>query len=216
MNHNANNNEKGKAFHEKTKDSQNDTCCSHNANGEWQDVQMSDELENEPVCCMHKGSGSKKDDQKNDLKNELEEFKGKYFRALAEIENTRKRLQKEKAESQSFAVQSVIHDFLVPLDHFEQALKHSQNAAGEVKNWVIGFQMILDQLKQVLRDNDVEAFESKGQSFNPHYHEAIETEETQEYPDGMVIEEFSRGYMIGSRVLRPAKVKVAVAPSPKE
>ncbi|MBS0656118.1 MAG: nucleotide exchange factor GrpE [Verrucomicrobia bacterium] len=155
-------------------------------------------------------------DELTKLKEELSESKDKYFRALAEAENMRKRLQKEKVESQSYAIGSVILDFLQPLDHFEQALQASQGASDEVKKWVVGFQMILNQCKQVLFDNGVVALESVGQQFDPHMHEAIETEETTTQAEGTVIQEFSRGYKMGSRVIRPAKVKVAIAPTSSE
>lgn len=144
---------------------------------------------------------------------ELNEFKDKYFRAIAENENMRKRLQREKLESQTLAIQSVVIDFLQPLDHFEQALKHTQNASDEVKHWALGFQMILQQFKQVLNDNGVHEFDSLGAQFDPHCHEAIEIERDPKYQEGTVIEEFVRGYKMGSRLLRPAKVKVAASPS---
>ncbi len=146
------------------------------------------------------------------LKQELAEFKDKYFRALAETENTRKRLQKEKIESQSYAIQDVVLDFLQPLDHFEQALNASQNSSDDVKHWAIGFRMILQQLKQVIQDNGITTFEAVGESFDPHLHEAIETEETANFAEGTIIQEFTRGYKMGTRVIRPAKVKVATAP----
>lgn len=146
------------------------------------------------------------------LKAELADFKDKYFRALAETENTRKRLQKEKIESQSFAIQGVILDFLQPLDHFEQALNASEKASSEIKHWAQGFRMILQQLKQVIQDNGIIPFEAVGQAFDPHVHEAIETEETETVADGTVLQEFTRGYKMGNRVIRPAKVKVAIQP----
>ncbi len=146
------------------------------------------------------------------VEKELSEYKDKYFRALAEGENTRKRLQREKIESQSYAVQSVILDLLHPLDHFEQALRHLDKASDEVRTWGIGFTMILDQLKQVLNDHGVTGFDSKGSLFDPHLHEAIETEETESVPEGTILEEFVRGYQLANRVIRPARVKVATAP----
>ncbi len=146
------------------------------------------------------------------IKQELAEFKDKYFRALAETENTRKRLQKEKIESQSYAIQDVVLDFLQPLDHFEQALNASQSASDDVKHWAIGFRMILQQLKQVIQDNGITTFDSVGELFDPHLHEAIETEETANFAEGTIIQEFTRGYKMGTRVIRPAKVKVATAP----
>ena len=152
------------------------------------------------------------DTEADKLKQELNEWKDKYFRALAETENTRKRLQKEKIESQSFAIQDVVLDFLQPLDHLEQALNASQNASDEVKHWAIGFQMILQQLKQVIQDNGISTFESVGQLFDPHLHEAIETEESTTFSEGTVMQEFTRGYKMGARIIRPAKVKVATSP----
>lgn len=141
---------------------------------------------------------------------EAAEFKDKYLRALAEIENSRRRLQRDKLESQSFAIQNVLVDFLQPIDHFEVALKHSENASGEVKHWALGFEMILSQMKQVLADHGIEPFDSKGAQFDPHMHEAIETQESELVPAGTILEEFVRGYKMGNRVVRPAKVKVAI------
>lgn len=150
------------------------------------------------------------------LREELNDYKDKYFRAIAETENMRKRLQKEKLDSQAYAIQGVVLDFLQPLDHFEQALKASQEASEEVKKWIFGFQMILAQCKQVLQDNGIVSFDVVGQQFDPHMHEAIETEETTEHAEGIIIQEFIRGYKMATRVIRPAKVKVAVAPTSSE
>jgi len=146
------------------------------------------------------------------LEVEKEEFRDKYFRALAEVENTRKRLYKEKVEAQSFAIQNVVVDFLQPFDHFEKALCHAEEASPEIKNWAVGFQMILQQMKQVLSDHGVESFDAEGQKFDPHIHEAIETQEDDTIDPGLVVEQFLRGYKIGDRVIRPAKVKVSIAP----
>lgn len=147
------------------------------------------------------------------IQEELKDYKDKYFRALAEIENTRKRLQKEKLESQSFAVQNAILEFLQPLDHFEHALKSSKNCSAEIQQWVIGFEMILAQLKQVLDSNDVTSFETVGKMFDPNLHEAIETEEREDVAEGTILQEFLRGYKMGPRVIRPARVKVATMPN---
>ena len=147
------------------------------------------------------------------LEAELQEFKDKYFRALAEIENTRKRLTREKLESQGFAIQNVIADFLQPLDHFEKALQAAENSSADVKHWALGFEMILTQMKQVLADHGVTGFDSKGQAFDPHLHEAIETEETPDVAPGVVLQEIVRGYKMGNRVIRPARVKVSTAPA---
>jgi molecular chaperone GrpE len=149
------------------------------------------------------------EERMKELEEQLKETKAKYLSALAESENMRKRLQKERAEYMRFAKQGIIRDFLTPLDQFEQALGHANNASDEVKNWAFGFQMILSQFSEILGVNQVIPFDSVGKWFDPKKHEAIETVETNEYPDNQIISEFAKGYMIQEMLLRPAKVRVA-------
>lgn len=146
------------------------------------------------------------------LRQEADEFKDKYQRALAEAENARKRLQREKQEMIQFALQNAMSDFLGPIDHLENALQFAEQSSPEIKHWALGFQMILSQFKDVLASNGVTAFKSEGTHFDPHLHEAVETLTTTEYPPGTVISESLKGYKMGERTLRPARVKVAKAP----
>jgi molecular chaperone GrpE len=140
-----------------------------------------------------------------------EDFQDKYLRTLAEMENMRKRMQKEKQDMLRFGIENAISEFLPTIDHFEQALKHSENASPEVKSWVMGFQMILSQFKEVLHNHGITAFHSEGNSFDSTYHEAVEIEETDKVPEGTIISEFTKGYKSPLRVIRPARVKVAKA-----
>ncbi|MBA2728907.1 MAG: nucleotide exchange factor GrpE [Parachlamydiaceae bacterium] len=151
------------------------------------------------------------------LRESSDEFKDKYMRGLAESENLRKRMQKEKQDLMQYAVQNIINDFLTPIDHFENALKFTEQSSDDVKHWAIGFQMILNQFKDVLAANGVTPFVSVGQPFDHTRHEAIEMVETTEFSPGTVVEESLRGYKINSdRILRPARVKVAKAPASNE
>jgi molecular chaperone GrpE len=150
------------------------------------------------------------------MQKELMEYKEKYLRVLADGENARKRMQKESQEKIKYAVENVIVDFLHPLDNLENALKFAQNMSEEVKNWAFGFQMILTQFKDLLTENGVQPIESVGSQFDPHRHEAVETAESDKYPNGTVLEEYVRGYKIGDRTIRPARVKVAKAPGDNE
>lgn len=150
------------------------------------------------------------------LKSELQEYKEKYLHALAEGENSRKRLHKEKQELLQHNAQKIIIEFLNPIDQFENALKYAEQAAPEVKNWAIGFVMILNQFKEVLSHHGVAAFSSEGHPFDPHSHEAIEAVESTEHPPGTVVKEYIRGYtMGGKKVIRPARVHVSKAPAEK-
>ena len=146
------------------------------------------------------------------LQNELKEFKEKYLLVLAEHENSRKRMQKEQHKSHQYAIQSVILEFLNPIDHMEGALAHTDKMSDEVKNWALGFQMILTQFKDVLITHGVSPFESKGKSFDPHLHDAVEMIETDEVAPGIVMNESLRGYKMGDRIIRPARVTVSKKP----
>jgi molecular chaperone GrpE len=148
------------------------------------------------------------------LKKELVECKDKYLRVLAEAENARKRLQKERQELLHYAIQNVIVDFLNPIDHFENALNFSQQASEEIKHWALGFQMILNQFRDVLVNNGVVSIKSEGSAFDPHQHEAIEMIITADFPAGTIVAESLKGYKMGDRTIRPARVKVAKAPQP--
>ncbi|MCH9632696.1 MAG: Protein GrpE [Chlamydiae bacterium] len=147
------------------------------------------------------------------LHAEVKDYKDKNLRILAESENTRKRLQKEKSEMQTYAKENMACEFLAPIDQFATALSFKDEQSDEVKNWMIGFEMILTQFKDVLCQNEIRVIETKGKAFDPNYHEALEMEETNDYPPQTIIHEYIKGYMMGERVLRPAKVKVAKSPT---
>jgi molecular chaperone GrpE len=146
----------------------------------------------------------------NKLEEEVKEYKDKYLRVLAEMDNTRKRLQKEKQEMTRFAVENVVAEILLPIDNLENALKFTENLSDEMKMWAQGFQMILGQFKEVLSNHGVTPFHSQGTLFDPNLHHAIETEETSDQPEGMILQEYVKGYRCGDRTVRPARVKVAV------
>lgn len=149
------------------------------------------------------------------LNQNCKDTENKYLRTLAELENTRQRMQKEKTESINFAIENTILDFLPLIDNFENALSFAKESSQEVKNWATGFQMILTQMKDILHNYGIVAFHSIGNSFDPHYHEAMEIIETNDHPDGFIIEEFAKGYKSKNRIIRPAKVKVTKSLSVK-
>jgi molecular chaperone GrpE len=153
------------------------------------------------------------EDKTKQLEEELKDYKDKYLRTLAEMENARKRMQKEKQEVTRFAVENVLEELLSPLDSFEGALSFADKMSEETRNWALGFQMILSQLKDVLSANGVQPFSSVGTLFDPLKHQAIEIEETEEKPEGLIVQEFVKGYQCGERIIRPARVKVVKRPA---
>jgi molecular chaperone GrpE len=144
------------------------------------------------------------------------DYKDKYLRLLADVENTRKRMLKEKQDMVRFGIENILGEILGPMDNLENALKHAENLSGELKNWAMGFQMILAQFKDVLAQNGVASFVSEGQRFDSARHEAVEMEETDKVPEGMIIKEFVKGYCRGDHIIRPARVKVAKKLTTKE
>ncbi|NGX38955.1 MAG: Protein GrpE [Chlamydiae bacterium] len=144
---------------------------------------------------------------------EEEDFQDKYFRLLAEMENTRKRIQKEKHEMTRFAIENVLSEVLLPIDTLESALGFIDQMSEDTRNWAKGFDMILSQFKEILGNHNVVAFHSQGEAFDPHRHEAVEVEETHEHTEGTILQEFLKGYKSGDRILRAARVKVAKTPS---
>jgi molecular chaperone GrpE len=143
---------------------------------------------------------------------ELNEFKDKYLRLLAETENMRKRLSKEKHEMTAYAIQQVLVEFLGPIDHMENALNYTEKMSDDVKHWSLGFQMILTQFKDVLANQGAISVASKDAPFDPHLHEAVEIVERDDIKPGIVVEEFVKGYKMGEKILRPARVKVSKTP----
>jgi molecular chaperone GrpE len=155
-------------------------------------------------------------DEMEILKKQVKEEQEKYLRSLADMENTRKRMQKERHDSTRFAVENVIGEFLGPLDNFENALSFIHQASEETQNWAKGFEMILTQFKDVLTSHKITPFSSEGHRFDPYLHEVLEIEETEKHEDGTIIQEFLKGYKCGDRILRPARVKVAKTPKSDE
>src|SRR3990167_9302664 len=96
-----------------------------------------------------------------------EDWKDKYLRAIAEMENMRKRMQKERHDMTRFGIENAIGEFLPAIDNFENALRFAEGAAGEVKSWAMGFEMILSQFKEVLHNHSIVAFHSEGNTFDP-------------------------------------------------
>ena len=139
---------------------------------------------------------------------ERDEFYDKYVRAHAEFENVRKRMEKEKADFVKYANESLLLEFLPIIDNLEIAEKHIAQAK-DFKSVQEGVDMIQLQIQKFLKDIGLERIKSVGEKFDPHMHEAIETEESEDKDDGLVVAELKPGYRLNGRLLRPAMVKIA-------
>jgi molecular chaperone GrpE len=139
----------------------------------------------------------------------IDELNDRLVRQAADIENFRKRSQREKDEARQFANQSLLEKLLPVLDNFEMALAAAGNADPAIRD---GVQMIYDQLLGVLNESGVEPVEAVGETFDPNLHESISQEHTTEAVEGTVLQQVQRGYKLNDRLVRPARVIVAAAP----
>ncbi len=151
-------------------------------------------------------------------KAELEQCQDRFLRKAAELENYRKRVDREKAESTLLAKCSLLQEFLPVADACERALGSLENAQGNenAEQYREGFQLLYKQIGSVLSRVGVVPIESKGRKFDPHLHEAITREESSEHEDNTVLLELRRGYLLGDRLLRPAQVIVSSRPPAKD
>ncbi len=146
-----------------------------------------------------------------DLLARAEEAAGardRMLRALAEVENDRKRLDREKKDYLRFANEGLVSELLPVLDNFDRALK-TPSSSSEDDSYRQGVEMIYRQLKSVLEKQGLKEIKAEGQPFDPFFHEAVQEEETDEYPEGTVLEELQKGYLFQGRLLRPTVVKVS-------
>ncbi len=142
------------------------------------------------------------------LKAERDSLLDRLARAQAEFENARRRASKEQQDFRDYALADSIKSLLPVVDSLERALQVQSDAA-ELRG---GVELIYKQLLAALAKLSVNPIVSKGEAFDPRYHEAIEMVETGDAPDHQVIEELQRGYEFKDRLLRPAMVKVAKNP----
>lgn len=136
------------------------------------------------------------------------EYLNGWQRARAEFANYKKRVEAEREELRRTSTEALLLKLLPVVDDFERAFQALPEDSTDAA-WVDGFKMILRKLQAVLESQDVAPIEAANQLFDPLWHQAVMQEETDEHPDGYVIEEMQRGYRLGERVLRPSMVKVA-------
>jgi molecular chaperone GrpE len=150
----------------------------------------------------------KREVENRNIKNEMEKLKDNLLRQLAEKENLRKRLEREKNDYYDYALSEFLKELLVVLDNFERALRNEDEVNG--KSFREGVKMIHKQYRDLLMKQGVKPIEIKENKFDPHLHQAFITEESEEVKEPVVSEELQRGYMLHSRLLRPSLVKVMV------
>ncbi len=147
------------------------------------------------------------------LETALAEARDTTARRQADFDNYRKRIERERGESQRRIVADVARKLLPVMDNLTRALDAERTLEAEeskeFRHFLHGVELIAKQLSDVLESLGIQPIEAVGQPFDPHVHEAVVTEPSDEYEPDTVIEEIARGYRIGDRLLRPSMVKVA-------
>lgn len=143
------------------------------------------------------------------LKQEAKEAKEQCLRTLAEFENTKKRLHREKDEFSKYAAEAVLRELLPIVDSLDQALV-AVDKQSDPQAVIKGVHLIYRQLLGVLEKEGVTRIATVGEAFDPHLHEAVAHVEAQEgQTDGTIVEEVHVGYTMHGKVIRPAMVKIA-------
>ena len=148
-----------------------------------------------------------------DLKKELEQAIEDKKRALAEAENTRRRGIKDLEQSRKYGHLAFAREMLSVVDSLESAVNSSpQNKdelTDETKNFIVGVEMTLEQLKQVFNNHNISKIDPQGDKFDYNVHQAMFEKETDEFEPGLIIEVMQPGWSLHDRLLRPAMVGVS-------
>lgn len=137
-----------------------------------------------------------------------EEYLEGWQRAKAEFQNYKKRIEKERDQYYQNKTAEILIKYLEILDDLDLALKDKPSDGGE-SSWADGIELVYRKLQGILETEGVEQIETDGQFFDPHLHEAISHEESDEHESDQIIAVLKQGYRLGDRILRPAVVRVA-------
>lgn len=139
---------------------------------------------------------------------EIRDLKDRYLRALAELENYRKRMEREQENMRQYSQVEFFMKIIPVLDSFDRAVNDA-SLNGTAENYARGVEMIYRQLRDTLRSMGLEEFSGLGEVFDPARHEAVATVISDGNPENTVVEEVSKGYIVCDRVIKPAKVLVS-------
>ncbi|HCO55184.1 MAG TPA: nucleotide exchange factor GrpE [Pelagibacterium sp.] len=157
------------------------------------------------------------------LEAEKDQLRDQVLRTAAEMDNLRKRTEREVSDTRSYAIAGFARDMLVATDNLSRALmvipaELRENADGTLKSLIEGIEMTEREMQRLLQKNGVTPIVAEGEKFDPHRHQAMFEVPDASVPEGTVVQVVQTGYAIGERVLRPAMVGVAKGgnkPAPK-
>lgn len=142
------------------------------------------------------------------LKNEIDRLRDQYLRKVAEFDNFRKRKEKELIDAYGFANAEFVKKILPVLDDLDRTVESAKNDQ-KYEALVQGLELVHKAFLKILEDEGVEVIDAIGEEFNPEYHDALLQMEKEGVDSNVVIDQSQKGYKIGDRILRPAKVVVS-------
>ena len=167
-----------------------------------EDTQESEETAEEAADSGKESGEEKEEEVKEEGKEESDDLR--YLRLMADFQNYKKRVEKEKRDLYSYANEKIMGDLLTVMDNFERALEHDAD-----ETFKEGIEMIFKQLQDVLEKSGLAEIPALGEEFDPNVHSAVMTEETEDYESGKVSGVMQKGYTLNGKVIRPSMVKVA-------
>jgi len=141
--------------------------------------------------------------RREELEEEIEDLEKSLKKVMADFDNYKKRMIKEKRRIRQLANESLVLDLLEVLDDFERALENEEDLDRD------GIEMISNKFIGKLEDHGLEKIDAEGEEFDPMYHECVHSEEKDDFEKDKIIEVYQKGYKLNDKVIRPSKVKVA-------
>ncbi len=149
--------------------------------------------------------------------NENEDYKKRFYYLAAEMENMKKRFEREKSNLLKYGTEKILSGLVDVVDNLERCMDTMTNDQDEkVAKILTGIKMVREQFIGLLADNGLKKISAFGEIFNPNFHEALAQQEVEGKKDLEIIQVYQQGYMLQDRLLRPAKVVVAKVPEPRE
>ncbi len=175
--------------------------------------EIKEEAEKEKAEASNENSpeSSEKDEEIKELKEKIKELEDKYLRTVADFDNFKKRMEREKAEAIAYASENFARDLLPVIDSLELAINSLEEIDGEeeiVNKMKEGINLTIEQFKKAFEKHGIKVIDIE-EGFNPHFHEAVMQVDSDEHEKGEIVQVFQKGYMIKDRVLRPTMVSIA-------
>jgi molecular chaperone GrpE len=173
--------------------------------GEIENIESKEQLDEEEAIEVLLTEEEK---QIQALQTEVAELNNRLLRTQADYDNFRRRTRLDMEAAAKYKAQSLIEELIPAIDNFDRALGVKVES-DDAKSLLQGMEMVYRQLTEALKNEGLEVINAVGQSFDPHYHQAVLQVESDEYEPNQVVEELQKGYKLKDRVIRPTMVKVS-------